>query len=341
MPATIKEVAKIAGVSPSTVSRVIADHPKISQATKERVREAMKTLKYRPNAIARSLANQSTKTLGLLLPNNDEDLLQNPFYVQVMRGISRYAQKAGYYILYSYTDDEEQEIKMLDELIQSKWVDGVILTTIRENDRCVEFLRANQHHFVVIGTPEDHGDEILWVDNNNSKAMYEVVASLVEKGHKQIAFIGGPREFAVTRYRLRGYQKALKHYGIPLHAEWVIERAYTEKAGYEATMELFEDHGEEKPDAIVTTDDLIAFGAQKALLEVGKDEVALTGFNNTILAEYKTPAISSVDIKAEDLGYEAAKLLITNLKEKSDVTHCLMDTEFIERASSCVKKKLK
>ena len=341
MPATIKEVAKIAGVSPSTVSRVIADHPKISQATKERVREAMKTLKYRPNAIARSLANQSTKTLGLLLPNNDEDLLQNPFYVQVMRGISRYAQKAGYYILYSYTDDEEQEIKMLDELLQSKWVDGVILTTIRENDRCVEFLRANQHHFVVIGTPEDHSDEILWVDNNNSKAMYEVVVSLVEKGHKRIAFIGGSHEFAVTRYRLRGYQKALKHYGIPHRAEWMIERAYTEKAGYEATMELFEDHGKEKPDAIVTTDDLIAFGAQKALLEVGEDEVALTGFNNTVLAEYKTPAISSVDIKAEALGYEAAKLLITNLKEKSDVTHCLLDTEFIERASSCVKKKSK
>ncbi len=336
MPSTIKDVAKMAGVSPSTVSRVIADHPKISQATKDRVLEAMETLQYRPNAIARSLANKSTKILGLLLPNNDEDLLQNPFYVQVMRGISRYAQKAGYYILYSYTDHEEQEIKMLDELLHSKWVDGVILTTIRENDRCVEFLRAKQHHFVVIGTPEEHGDEILWVDNNNSNAMYEVVASLVEKGHKRIAFIGGPHEFAVTRYRLRGYQKALKHYGIPFRQEWVVERDYTEKAGYGAAKELFE---RAEVDAIVTTDDLIAFGVQKALLELGKNEVALTGFNNTILAEYKTPAISSVDIKAEALGYEAAKLLITNLKEKSEVTHCLIDTEFIERESSRVMKK--
>lgn len=334
MPTTIKDVAKMAGVSPSTVSRVIADHPKISQATKDRVAEAMEVLQYRPNAIARSLANKSTKTLGLLLPNSDEDLLQNPFYVQVMRGISRYAQKAGYYILYSYTDHEEQEIKMLDELLHSKWVDGVILTTIRENDRCVEFLRANQHHFVVIGTPEEHGDEILWVDNNNSNAMYEVVANLVEKGHKRIGFIGGPHEFAVTRYRLRGYQKALKHYGIPFQAEWVVERDYTEKAGYEVAKELFE---RAELDAIVTTDDLIAFGVQKALLELGKKEVALTGFNNTILADYKNPPISSVDIKAEALGYEAAKLLITNLKEKSDVTHCLIDTEFIERESSCIK----
>ncbi len=335
MPTTIKDVAKMAGVSPSTVSRVIGNHPKISQATKDRVAEAMETLQYRPNAIARSLANKTTKTLGLLLPNSDEDLLQNPFYVQVMRGISRYAQKAGYYILYSYTDHEEQEIKMLDELLHSKWVDGVILTTIRENDRCVEFLRANQHHFVVIGTPEEHGDEILWVDNNNINAMYEVVASLVEKGHKRIAFIGGPHEFAVTRYRLRGYQKALKHYGIPFQPEWVVERDYTEKAGYEVAKELFE---RAELDAIVTTDDLIAFGAQKALLELGKNEVALTGFNNTILAEYKTPPISSVDIKAEALGYEAAKLLITNLKEKSDVTHCLIDAEFIERESSCIKE---
>jgi len=335
MPVTIKDVAKMAGVSPSTVSRVIADHPKISQATKDRVMEAMETLQYRPNAIARSLANQSTKTLGLLLPNNDEDLLQNPFYVQVMRGISRYAQKTGYYILYSYTDHEEQEVKMLDELLHSKWVDGVILTTIRENDRCVEFLRTKQHPFVVIGTPEDHADEILWVDNNNSNAMYDVVASLVDKGHRRIGFIGGPHEFAVTRYRLRGYQKALAHYNLPYHPEWVMEKDYTEKAGYDAALALF---AQTDLDAIVTTDDLIAFGAQKALKEMGKTQVALTGFNNTILAEYKTPTISSVDIKAEALGYEAAKLLITNLRKQSEVRHCLIDTEFIERESSCMKK---
>lgn len=333
MPVTIKDVAKMAGVSPSTVSRVIADHPKISQATKDRVMAAMETLQYRPNAIARSLANKSTKTLGLLLPNSDEDLLQNPFYVQVMRGISRYAQKAGYYILYSYTDHEEQEIKMLDELLHSKWVDGVILTTIRENDRCVEFLRAKQHPFVVIGTPEEHVDEILWVDNNNSNAMYEVVASLVDKGCKRIGFIGGPHEFAVTRYRLRGYQKALKHYQIPFRPEWVEERDYTEKAGYEAAKSLLE---KAELDAIVTTDDLIAFGVQKALGEMRKAGVALTGFNNTILAEYKSPTISSVDIKAEALGYEAAKLLIQSLRGESEVHHCLIDAEFIERESSQV-----
>lgn len=170
MPITIKDVAKLANVSPSTVSRVISNNPKISDATKVIVRQAMEELKYSPNLVARSLTNRSTKTLALLLPGSDDDFLQNPFFVKAMRGISNYAKKQGYYILFTHPDKNENELTLLSNLLNSRWVDGVILTTVKEQDERIEYLKTQSEPFVVIGSPNDK-DNVLWVDNDNVNAM--------------------------------------------------------------------------------------------------------------------------------------------------------------------------
>ncbi|KGG80384.1 LacI family transcriptional regulator [Caloranaerobacter azorensis H53214] len=333
MPVTIKDVAKLANVSPSTVSRVIADHPKISDETKKKVFEAMEKLNYYPNAIARSLANKSTKTLGLILPNAEEDLFINPFFIQAMRGISVYAQKKGYYIMYTYSNNENEEIDFIKNYIYSKWVDGIILLTARENDRCIEYLKDNEKYpFVVVGRPEK-SDGILWVDNNNFKAMYDVVNYLINKGHRDIAFIGGPHTLNVTKDRLDGYLRALKVHGISVDEKLIYEQVdFTEMKGYEAMMEILD---YKEPSAVVTTDDLIAFGVLKAIKEKAANKIAVVGFNNTPLAEYQQPKLTSVDIKAEELGYYAAKLLIGKLEnEDIGTNHYIIDTELIEREST-------
>lgn len=328
MPVTIKDVAKLANVSPSTVSRVISNNPKISDATKAIVREAMAQLHYRPNQIARSLTNRSTKTLALLLPGSDEDFLQNPFFVKAMRGISNYAKKQGYYILFTHPERNENEVNLLKDLLHSKWVDGVILTTVMDEDSRIAYLKENELPFVVIGHPDDENND-LWVDNDNISAMYEVVDMLIKRGHREIAFIGGAHEFTVTKNRLLGYLKALKANNIEMDLHLIQERDYTEQAAYAATEEIFKTHN---PDAIVTTDDLIAFGAQQYLLEHDIENIALIGFNNTLLSEYKIPSISSIDINAEKLGLFAAKLLIDKL-EYGDLKNnsYVIETKLIER----------
>lgn len=333
MPVTIKDVAKLANVSPSTVSRVIADHPKISDETKKKVFEAMKKLNYHPNAIARSLANKSTKTLGLILPNAEEDLFINPFFVQVMRGISVYAQKKGYYIMYTYSNNENEEIDFIKNYIHSKWVDGIILLTAREDDRCIEYLKEKEKYpFVVVGRPEK-SDGILWVDNDNFKAMYDVVNYLINKGHRDIAFIGGPHTLNVTKDRLDGYLRALKVHGISVDEKLIYEEVdFTEIRGYETMMKILD---YKEPSAVVTTDDLISFGVLKAIKERTSSKIAVVGFNNTPLAEYQQPKLTSVDIKAEKLGYYAAKLLIGKLEnENIETNHYIIDTELIEREST-------
>lgn len=331
MPVTIKDVAKLANVAPSTVSRVIANNPKISDATKERVYKAMKELNYHPNAIARSLANKATKTIGLLLPNKGEDLFVNPFFTQVMRGISMYAQKKGYYIMYAYSDDETEEVELIKHFINSRLVDGLILTTAREDDKCIEFLRESDSNFVVIGKPEDSTD-ILWVDNDNFHAMYSVVNTLIQRGKRDIAFISGSQEFNVSSNRLEGYVTALSNSGIQIDKGLVAEADFNEDSGYHCMNRILD---YKVPSALVTTDDLLAFGAMRALEERNITDISIVGFNNTPLAAHKTPSLTSVDINAEKLGYFAAKLLINKLNNiKENIHSYIIETELIERDST-------
>lgn len=332
MSATIKDVAKLAGVSPSTVSRVISDNPKISEETKARVSAVINELNYHPNVIARSLANSSTNMLGLILPNNEEDLFKNPFFIQIMTGISIYAQKNGYYIMYTFGNDEKDELNYIKNYTNSKMADGIILLTSRPNDKCISYLKKHNYPFVVVGRPEI-AEETLWVDNDNIKAMYDVVNNLISKGHRKIAFIGGPKDFNMSRDRLMGYTRALEEHGIKVVNGLIVqENDFSENCGYRAMKKIFKSH---VPTAVAATDDLLAYGAMKCINEMNKEKVAIIGFNNTPLSVYQNPPLSSVDINAEKLGYYAAKLLIAKLNdEEMDTDHFIVDAKLVERESS-------
>ncbi len=329
---TMKDVAKAAGVSASTVSRVISDSPQISDATKEKVYKAMEELKYEPNMIARSLASNSTNILGVILPNAEDDLFVNPFFMQAMKGISVHAQKRGYYIMYVFAEDEAEELKFIKQYIRSKLVDGIILMTSRENDKCISYLKTTRQPFVLIGRPEEPRDT-LWVDNDNFQAMYNVVDYLIKKGHRDIGFIGGPANLYVTRDRLDGYKKALKMHGLYEDGGSIkLVEEFSQRCGCDAMRAILR---YVTPSAVVTTDDLLAFGANAAICERNIHGLDLIGFNNTYLAEYQTPSLTSVDINAEELGIYAAKLLIDKLEnEDMPTTHYVIDTKIVERDST-------
>lgn len=331
MAVTIKDVAKLANVSPSTVSRVISQSPRISDATKQVVYAAMKELKYKPNAIARNLANASTKTLGLIIPNQDENLFKNPFFIQAMRGISIYAQKKNYKIMFNYGASPEDELNFVHEFVNSKWVDGIILLTAYENDLCIEYLNDEAFPFVVVGRPYNIHD-IMWVDNDNFQATYNLVNTLIQKGCQDIGFIGGPQKYIFSKDRLEGYKRALELRNLTVAGDIIIEATdFTEDEGYMAMKRICDNR---IPQAIVTTDDLLGFGVLRYIREHDL-KIKVTGFNNIPLSEYQTPALTSVDIRAEDLGYNAAKLLIRSLEGiENTVNHYIVATELIEREST-------
>jgi DNA-binding LacI/PurR family transcriptional regulator len=337
MKVTIKDVADLACVSTSTVSRVLHNNPKISNETKQRVEEAMSRLQYKPNVLARGLANKSTKTLGLLLPNDPEELFINPFFIKAMRGLSIYAQDHGYYLMYSFSKNEEEEVEFLRSYINSHWVEGIILFTSRQNDQCISYLKSQEFPFVVIGRPEDTTG-VNWVDNDNFHAMYKVVNYLVQLGKKHIAFIGGPLTFNVTQNRLDGYRQALSSRGMDVDDALIVEaNSFSEEAGYINMKRLLARFP--LVDAVAATDDLLAFGALKAIKELDKPEeerkIAVVGFNNTLQSSVQSPTLTTVDINPDKLGYRAGKLIIDILEhEELTANHFIVDTILIEREST-------
>ena len=329
MRVTISDVARLAGVSASTVSRVIHDNPRISEETKKKVREAMESLGYYPNALARGLAKASTGNLGLILPNSSENLFVNPFFIEAMRGIGVEAQSRGYNIMFSFSNNEEEEVGFIRNYIKSRWVDGIVLLTNREDDRCVAYLRDKNFPFVVVGRP-DKADSTLWVDNDNFHAVYNVVNLLIDRGCRAPAFVGGPGSYSVTRDRLDGYRQALAIRGLAAEEGLIgLGADFSEQEGRK-TMRAILDSG--RPDAVVTTDDYLAFGVQEALAEAGLNDVAVAGFNNTMRGRYQSPTLTSVDVNPSELGAEAAALLIDFVTGVDGAGgHRIIDTVLVER----------
>ena len=331
MKVTIKDVAKEANVATSTVSRVLSNSPKISEKTKEKVHEAIKKLNYKPNAIARSLANNKTRILGVVLPEDADDILNNPFFINAMKGMSMYAQKKNYYITYKFSKTQQIERKHLKDIINSNLVDGVILLRVSEDDKNTTYLRSIDFPFVVVGRP-DNPEAVLWVNNDNISAMYNVVEKFIKKGHRKIGFVGAIENLNMSKDRFIGYKNALFDNKISYDESIVVHKdEFIENEGQSACNELLQN---KDITAIVTTDDLIAFGIMKELKLKNIDNISIVGFNNTPLSAYQNPPLATVDINSYELGYSAAKLLINNLEGKEHAKrHYIVDTEFIERES--------
>lgn len=319
MSITIKDVAKRAGVAPSTVSRVIADNPRISTETKKRVRKAMKELGYHPNINARNLAVRSSQSIGVIMPSSADVALQNPFFPEVLRGIGSYLHDVEYSLYVSTGGDEETTYEEVQRMVNGNRVDGIILLYSRMNDPIQNFLMEKKFPFVIVGKPSENESEITYVDNNNIQASKDLTNHLIELGHQHIAFIGGSKELTVTVDRLTGYQSAIKEASLPLPDEYMVHTAFLKSGGREAVEKLF--NLDTPPTGLVVADDLMTLGVINALeeleIECPKD-VSITSFNNLYLSEITTPPLTTVDIQIYNLGVQSARCLLELTKNKDE-----------------------
>lgn len=316
MTVTIIDVAKRAGVSPSTVSRVISNHPRISPATARKVREAMEELGYHPNIAAKNLVSKTAQAIGVILPRPAEELFLNLFFPEVLRGIVTQATRAGYDLTMTAGSTEREELDAITRLVKGRRADGVVLLYSRRNDPLVAFLTEQRFPFVLIGRSEEHPD-VLSVDNDNVQAAYDATRHLIAQGHRRIGFVSGPPNLVVSRDRLEGYRKALREAGLETRDEWIVEGEFLQESGYRA-MSFFMSLPE-RPTALVAIDDMVAFGVVRGLAELGyrvPQDLGLVAFNNTAIAELCTPPISSIDIGVYEIGYAAAQILIRAIRKE-------------------------
>ncbi|MDB4867672.1 MAG: LacI family transcriptional regulator [Cohnella sp.] len=334
MSVTIKDVAKKAGVSPSTVSRVIAEHPRISAKTSHRVREVMDELGYHPNMMAKSLVSKTTKTIGVILPRPAEELLLNFFFYEFMRGVMAQLTRAGYDLLMAGGNNEREELGTVMRLVRGGRIDGLLLLYSRSSDPVITFLRNENVPFVLIGRSLDY-DNVPSVDNDNVQAAYDATKHLISQGQRRIGFVSGPAHLAMTQDRLTGYTKALAEAGLLFKQSWVVEGEFLLESGYRAMSSIMSQP--EPPTALVVIDDFVAFGVLKGLAELGyriPEDVAIVSFNNIALSELTMPPITSVDIGTYQLGYTASQMLLNTIQHEAFQARQLIPHRLVVRESS-------
>lgn len=335
MAITIKDVAKRAGVSPATVSRVIADNPRISVKTKAKVREVMKDMGYYPNFQARNLVANRSRTLGVVMENSAALAFQNPFFPEVLRGISMRAHDSKYGLYLSTGATQEEIYEEVVEMVQGRRVDGIILLYSKIDDPVLDFLRQSKLPFAVVGRPHQDPSSVTYVDNDNINIAKETVEFLIDLGHRHIAFVGGAVDFVVSLDRMKGYKQALAKHNIVFDVDYTVNQDFMQGNERESIRNLMA--LPVPPTAIVTHDDMVAYEVIGYLedLEIKvPEDVSIVGFNNHTISRHLKPPLSTVDISIYELGLCATELVLEKITDDSTPSkQVVVPSRLIERGS--------
>ena len=317
MPVTIKDVAKAAGVSPSTVTRVIQNKSTISDETKKRVRKAMKELNYHPNLNARSLVSSYTQVIGLVLPDDSDAFYQNPYFPSVLRGIAQVASENHYAIQIATGKDEKERLNAISQMVYGKRVDGLIFLYAQENDPLVKLVSEEQFPFLILG--KSLSPFIPLVDNDNIQAGFDATEYFIKKGCNRIAFIGGAKKLYVTQDRLTGYEQALQEHKLPLDSQRTFfADEFLEEKGYKFSKCLFKH--DPQTDAIITTDSLLAEGVCNYLNDHNLN-IPVLSFDSV---NPRLNLAAYVDINSLSLGrtsFETILQIISDTKENRQICY--------------------
>lgn len=339
MGATIRDIAKLVGVSASTVSRVINGNAAISQETRIKIQEAMKELNYHPNSRARNLANGITNTIALVIDAEDENTFANTFFNRSVYAVETAAHNNGCNLL--ITNDNDEKGKSISTLVYEKKVDGLILPSSSIREGLLELLKKEEFPYVVLGEPEIHAQELAWVDINNREGSRKAVVHLLEQGYKKIAFVAENTGTVFSRERIAGYEKALLEKKTTTGASMI----FTCEKDLQAMVEQVVTAAKAQTiDAVICCNNVLAYHVLKGLREARisvPDQVGLVTFDNYPLAEYMDPPLTAVDVDTYRLGKEAANMLFRKIGgEAAENGAVSIDTEIIIRNSSKRREEL-
>ena len=328
--ATIHDVAKLAGVAPITVSRVINNSGYISDKTREKVQAAISELGYVPNILARSLRSKRTNTLALVFTD-----ITNPFFTILARGVEDTASFAGFNVIFCNTDESQEKEDNYIQLLLQKQVDGILLVPAGSNTRSIKVIQEQNTPLVVLDRRVSHSNVDI-VRGDSEGGAYQLTKYLIDLGHRRIAIISGPRNVSTAEDRILGYKRAMEESGLK---ENLISYygSFTQTSGNDLTRKIFS-HSPQ-PTALFAANNLMAIGALRALQDMGfmvPDDVAMVSFDD--IPENLTifPFMTVVTQPSYELGKRATELLISRIKNDSalDNQEIVFPVEFFERASS-------
>lgn len=337
---TIKDIARELGISPSTVSRALKDHPDISPETKRVVTELAEKLNYQPNSIALSLRHSKSNTIGVIIPQ-----VVHWFFSTVISGIEDIAYGAGYSVIVSQSNESYEKEVMDTKALFNNRVDGILISMSKETTEYGHFESLYSR-----GIPMVFFDRVCPVLNtskvvvNDYGAAYNATKHLIDQGYKKIAHLAGGKNLSIGKERLNGYKAALEENGLKYSDKYVahenvVDDELNAKSLMSDLLKL-----PDPPDAVFANNDVSAIGAMMAVKEKGlkiPEEFGIMGFSNWRFTELTEPALSTVDQRGFEIGQEAARLLIKEIEAPEDAvvepTTKTLETNLIIRKSSLRK----
>jgi LacI family transcriptional regulator len=330
MNITIGELAKLAGVSKTTVSRVINNKPDVDPATREKINSLIEQYGFQPNAFAKAISLKQSNHIGLLIPHKAEYIFSNPFYTEVMRGVSTTVDEKGYYLVMCYA----HEVNYMD-IYRQKRVDGFILLSPGSfHKQIIESLNMGGVPFV--STARIAAEPTMtYVDVDNFAGASMLMEHLISLGHRRIAFIGKPT-LQSSQDRLSAYQAALEQAGIPYESELaLVTDTSSVESGHAYTLHLLQSKW--PPTAIFLANDVMAIGAINAAHESGlrvPEDISIVGFDDIPFSNYTNPPLTTVHQPAYEKGVRAAELLINLLETQEIQESVILPMQMIVRKST-------
>lgn len=330
MNVTIYDVAREAGVSMATVSRVVNGNPNVKPATRKKVMDAIQRLGYRPNAVARGLASKRTTTVGVIIPD-----ISSLFYAELARGIEDIANMYKYNIILCNSDQKlDKEIHLVNTLLE-KQVDGLLFMGSQITDEHIQVFRTSDTPIILLAT-KDPDNEFPSVSIDYKQATYDAAKFLIERGHRRVGYISGPLEDPLAgQLRLEGYRSALEEHNQEMEHDLITLGDYRYNSGYKATEHLF--NLQNPPTAILALSDEMAVGSIHFYQDHGlsiPDDVEIIGFDNTRLTTMVRPQLTSVVQPMYDIGAVSMRLLTKYMNKESVDDHLVILPHRLEERNS-------
>lgn len=316
----LEELAQLAGVSRSTVSRVINGDRWVSDAARARVEEVIRQHDFHPNSSARGLASRKTRIIGLLIPNQTSTIFGDPFFAHLIQGVAEACNEADHnlMLLMNTSADPTAGNRLYRRAIQGRHLDGIIIASNLVDDPIVAQLQADAFPFVLVGRHPHR--EVNFVDVDNRSAARDAVAHLLDHGYRRVAVITGPANMIGAIDRYAGYVTALSEAGIMPEPDLAVHTDFTRRGGYRAMQSLL-DRASGPPDAVFATSDTMASGALQALRDAGRrvpEDVAVIGFDGLDESTVSQPILSTVYQPIAELGREAVRILLNLVDQPAE-----------------------
>ncbi|PYZ99019.1 LacI family transcriptional regulator [Alteribacter lacisalsi] len=332
--ATIKDIAKAAGVSVTTVSRALNGYSDVNEKTRIRIRKVADELNYSPNAVARSLVMSKTKTIGLLVSELNRSGAKDMFMFEVMCGINDAASDNDYDLILFSTNPAKQQAKSYSQLCRERQVEGVIMQGIKSHDPYLQEIIDSNIPCVLVDV-ELEGENVGHVTTDNVFGSQMAVKHLINLGHEKIAMLNGHDQAAVSRKRLSGYRKALEEAGIPFKEEYVMNGEFREDQAETVAFNFLTRNNEVT--AMFCASDLMALGVLRAARRIGisvPEKLSIVGFDDITLAQYSHPQLTTIAQDKYQMGYEAARLLTAMLEKSTKKRRIILDNQLVVREST-------